>query len=120
MLRDGRCYDRCGVNGPVCEDEELCVRFSGETACRQRCGIHSGTCPVGNLCYVLETAEEREGFCAPGACPVGSHRGAWGYCVCDTGDIPPPELPCVVELCGPGNRRGECPGEQLCVDGVCR
>lgn len=117
VLQDGRCYRRCGVNGPICGDDELCVFFGGEVGCRRRCGAELAPCPVGELCHAKAGEPP---FCAEGECPEGSHRGSWGYCICDSGDIPPPGSQCVVELCGPGNPRGECPGEQICVDGVCR
>ncbi len=121
VLRDGRCLERCG-DAPPCGDDELCVLWEETIACRRKCGRTSGSCAaVEELCYVPVAADEPEGFCAPGECPEGSHKGAWGYCVCDTGDIPPPGLACVVELCGRGNPHGRCPDEeQICVDGVCR
>ena len=121
VLRDGRCLERCG-NHPPCADDEACVLFGASIDCRKRCGKESGSCPaVEEICHLPEDALEPEGFCAAGECPEGSHKGSWGYCVCDTGDVPPPNLPCVVELCGPGNHRGRCPDDdQICLDGVCR
>lgn len=122
VLRDGRCLDTCNTEGLACDpDAEVCVRFEGDRGCYPACGTNTGDCAIGQICLVVVDSLQTEGFCAEGDCPAGSHPGAGGWCVCDSGDIPPPDLPCKVELCGQGNRNGECvePNE-ICVDGVCK
>ena len=122
VLQDGQCLERCGTNGPVCDPAaELCVLYEQTRSCRKKCGRTTGDCPVGELCLVLQGAAAVEGFCAAGDCPDGSHPGADGWCVCDTGDIPPADVPCKVVLCGPGNPDGDCADPtQICFSGQCR
>lgn len=120
VLVDDQCLERCPPGeGEICAAAEVCVRFEGEEGCRARCGRRSGGCPLGEICYVAVDSAETEGFCATGSCPAGSHQGAHGYCVCDTGELPASGLACRVELCGSANPSGRCPGEQICVDGQC-
>lgn len=126
VLREGRCLETCNNDGLVCDpDAEVCVRRQGQTGCQKRCGRTGGDCAIGEVCYVVRDPDadqtEIEGFCAQGGCPEGSHPGTDGWCVCDTGDIPPADLPCKVEQCGPGNHSGRCVDPvQICVDGECR
>ena len=128
VLRDGQCLDPCNNQGLVCDPQtEFCVRYEGDRSCRAKCGRAGMDCGLGELCLVHRDPDAAEddidliGFCAEGECPEGSHPGLDGWCVCDTGDIPPPDLPCKVEICGPGNHRGIClDPNQICVDGVCR
>ena len=122
VLQDGRCLDRCGTNGPVCDpDGELCVvNNDGVRGCYGKCGRDGDTCEVGELCFILRGDDDVEGFCDEGTCPDGSHPGTEGWCVCDSPD-PPPDLPCDPQLCGPANKSGICEDAvQICVDGVCR
>ncbi len=122
VLQDGQCLERCGTNGPVCDpDSELCVVYDGDRSCRPKCGQTTGSCTVGELCMVLQGTGAVEGFCAAGDCQAGSHPGDDGWCVCDTGDIPPPEMACQVVLCGAGNPNGQCVDpNHICFSGECR
>ena len=117
---DGECLEPCGNGGRPCTGTELCVLQRNDLSCRLKCGQSEVGCPIDEICYLDLSFEGVVGFCAPGRCPEGSIRGVKGWCVCETGDIPPPDLACRVELCGEGNPDGECDGDLFCLDGECK